>query len=159
MLAPEVPTGMDRAQQQSETHEDQKIRVLCVEDDEATASFYRISLNLEPDMQHVGNRSSTEGLLEAVRAARPTVVLLDFRIHGSDSLAALSELRAQFPTLVVIVVSGMDDPKVVDEAFARGASAFFLKGIDLERLPQTIRRAAAGERFNSRPEPRGLREL
>lgn len=129
---------------------DTKIRVLCVEDHEATASFYRLALGLEADIEHVGNRESTVGLVEAVRAARPDVVLLDLRIPGCDSLAALSELRASHPALVIMVVSGLDDPRVVDEAFARGASAFFLKSFDIDELPKAIRRAAAGERVDTR---------
>ena len=131
----------------------EKIRVLCVDDHEATTSFYRLALDLEPDMEFVGSRRSTEGLLQAVEATRPSVLLLDLLIPGCDSLQALAEIRSHFPSLVILVASGLDEGDVVEEVFRRGGSGFFLKSLDLSDLVTMIRRAAAGERVNTGPTP------
>ena len=126
-----------------------KIRVFCVEDDEATARLYRLTLDVEADMEFVGSRPSTEGLLQELEAVQPSVLVLDLLIPGCDTLEALAEIRAGFPALPVLVVSGLDEGDVVEEAFRRGASGFFLKTMDLTDLTSAIRRTAAGERVNT----------
>lgn len=119
------------------------IRVLCVDDHEDTAHYYRIALKLEPDMTCVGIAATTEGLLELVEQARPTVVLLDLVIPGCDSLTALSSLRASFPDLVIVVNTGLQDPELVAEARKRGANAFHVKALELQDTFASIREAAA----------------
>jgi DNA-binding NarL/FixJ family response regulator len=134
----------------------ERIRVFCVDDHEETSGFYRIALEFESDMKLVGSLPSTEGLLLAVEATRPSVLLLDLVIPGCDALAALEKLRARFPDLVILVVSGLEESDVVAEAFRRGASGFFLKTMDLRGLTSVIRRAAAGERVNTGPKTRSV---
>ena len=127
-----------------------KIRVFCVDDDESTVAYYRIAFSIEPDMELVGSSPSTKGLLEAVAAARPTVVLLDLLIPGYDSLEALEELHARWPDLAILIVSGLESDEKVREAFERGARGFFLKATDPTELTAVIRRTAAGERVDTR---------
>ena len=129
----------------------EKIRVFCVDDDKAATSFYQLAFSFELDMEFVGSRTSTEGLLKAVEAAQPSILLLDLLMPGCDTLATLSELRACFPSLMVLVVSGLDEGDVVTEAFRRGASGFSLKTMDFSDLTSVIRRTAAGELVNAGP--------
>ena len=131
----------------------EKIRVFCVDDDKAATSFYQLAFSFEPDMEFVGSRASTEDLLKAVEAAQPSILLLDLLIPGCDTLATLSELRARFPNVMVLVVSGLDDEDVVNEIFRRGASGFSLKTMDFSDLTAVIRRTAAGERVHADPRP------
>lgn len=119
------------------------IRVLCVDDHEDTAHYYRVALRLEPDMECVGLAASTEGLLELVEQTQPTVVLLDLVIPGCDSLAALSDLRARFPDLVIVVNTGLQVPELVVQARERGANAFHVKGLELWDTVLAIRSAVA----------------
>src|SRR5262245_4773456 len=96
------------------TVSESKIRVFCVEDDPATSRYYQLALRDEPDLEFVGAQESTDGLLEKVDSLRPHVALLDLLIPGCEPLDTLSELRARHPELVVVVVSGLDDPRVVE---------------------------------------------
>jgi hypothetical protein len=45
--------------------------VFCVDDRDAASIFYRLALDLEAVMEFGGGRAATEGLLQAVEAARP----------------------------------------------------------------------------------------
>lgn len=118
------------------------IRVLCVEDHEDTAQYYRVALGLEPDMECVGLAATTAGLVELVERLRPTLVLLDMLIPGCDSLAALGELRARFPELVIVVCTGLQQPELVQAAHDRGANGFHVKGLELQDTITVIRTAA-----------------
>lgn len=130
-----------------------RIRIFCVDDHEATTTLYALALSFEPDMEFVGSRTSTAGLVQALAAARASVLMLDLLIPGCDSLEALSDVRAHFPSLIVIVASGLDEGEVVEAAFRRGASGFYLKTMDFTDLTSMIRRAASGERINTGPNP------
>jgi DNA-binding NarL/FixJ family response regulator len=129
------------------------IRVFSIDDDEPTSNLYRVAVGFEPDMEFAGSCTTTAGMIQAVEAARPSILLLDLMMPGCDTLAALRELRARFPTLIVLVVSGLDEASIVTEAFLRGASGFFLKTVDLASVISAIRRAVAGERVNTGPKP------
>lgn len=122
------------------------IRVLCVEDDEATAAFYRAALGFEPDLECVATLPGSERLSEEVERLRPHVVVLDLGIPGSDPLEALAEVTARHPQVGVLVASGYDDPETIEQAFARGARGFAVKTADLHDVVDAIRRVGRGER-------------
>ena len=122
------------------------IRVLCVDDDEATAAFYRIALGFEPDLECVATLPGAERLTEEVERLRPDVVVLDLGIPGTDPLEALSEVSARHQGVGVLVASGYDDPETIDQAFARGARGFAVKTADLNDMIDAIRRVGRGER-------------
>ena len=62
----------------------------------------------------------------------PRALVTDVRLGGSDDGPELvEELRAHFPQLRMIVVSGVHDPKVVQRARSAGANAFLEKGLSI----------------------------
>jgi DNA-binding NarL/FixJ family response regulator len=128
------------------TNMTEPIRVLCVEDDEATATFYRVALGFEPDLECVATLPGAERLAEEVERLRPDVVVLDLGIPGPDPLEVLSEVAARHPQVGVLVASGYDDPETIDQAFARGARGFAVKTSDLHDMIDAIRRVGRGER-------------
>lgn len=128
-----------------------KIRIFLVDDQEEANRFCQLMWSFEPDLELVGSRTTTDGLVEALAATRPSLLVLDLLIPGCDSLAALSEVRARFPSLVVLVASGLDDADIVKEVLRRGASGFFVKSLDLSDLTSLIRRAAGGESLSRSP--------
>jgi DNA-binding NarL/FixJ family response regulator len=122
------------------------LRVLCVDDDEATAAFYAAALGFEADLECVGTLDGTEKLLGEVARLAPDVVVLDIGLPGPDPLETLSELARRHPELGVLVASGFDDAATIDDAFARGARGFAVKTADLGDVIDAIRRVGNGER-------------
>jgi DNA-binding NarL/FixJ family response regulator len=121
------------------------IRVICVDDDSSTTELHRVVLGHQPDMECVGTRESTIGLVEEIGRAGANVLMPD-----SDPLSCIAEARTRYPGLVILVVSGMDDPSVVEETLARGADGYYLKTIDLREMIEAIRMAARGEVLDHR---------
>ena len=66
---------------------------------------------------------------------------------GLDGLRSLELLRERHPEVKTIVLSGSDDPAVVEASFARGAVAFIQKNIDPADLAAVIRQAIASKVF------------
>ena len=73
------------------------------------------------------------------------LVLLDLRMPGVRGFSGLMYLRAQYPSLPIIVVSANDDPAVIRRCMEFGASGFIPKTLGIDVLRQAIARVLQGE--------------
>ena len=90
------------------------------------------------------------GTLEQVLSvleAQPHIdlVLLDLHMPGNHGLAGLAAIRAQFPSVAVVVVSANDDPRVVRRALDHGAAGYLPKSAGMDDLRGAIRSVLACE--------------
>ena len=74
-------------------------------------------------------------------------VLLDLDMPGMDGLTGLALLRAEHPTVPIIVVSAAREPAIARRAYDLGASAYIDKSAPLEEIAATVRAVLAGEIF------------
>jgi len=83
----------------------------------------------------------------AALAAMPEIdlVLLDLHMPGNHGLAGLAAIRAQYPTVGVVVVSANDDPQVIRRALDHGAAGFIPKSAGLETLRDAITCVLGGQ--------------
>ncbi|MCA0977509.1 sigma-54 dependent transcriptional regulator [Qipengyuania flava] len=93
--------------------------------------------------------------LQAVDEKRPSLVLLDVWLHGSqmDGLEVLDAIKAREPELPVIIFSGHGNIDTAVSAVSRGAMDFIEKPFEAERLLLLVERATETEnlrRENSR---------
>jgi NarL family two-component system response regulator LiaR len=120
-------------------------RVLIVDDHGVVREGLRAYLELEPDIQVVGE--AKDGL-EAVRRAaelQPDVVLMDLVMPNMDGVDATSRIKEQQPaTHVIILTSFLDDERVVP-AIRAGATSYLLKDVAATDLARAIRGARAGQ--------------
>lgn len=75
------------------------------------------------------------------------LILLDLSIHGVTGFDGLIQIRARFPRLPIIVVSGMDDPQIVHEAIRYGAAGFVPKASGKALLTEAITEVIGGGVF------------
>lgn len=118
------------------------IRVLVVDDQAAVRRNLRVRLEMEPDLQVVGEAGTGGEALLLAQTLTPDVVLMDIAMPGLDGLAATTALRQMVPRSAVVVLSIHDDPQTRAEAEAAGAVAFVEKRGATDRLLAAIRRAA-----------------
>jgi DNA-binding NarL/FixJ family response regulator len=100
-------------------------------------------------LELVGETNEGRKALPLVAEAKPDVVLLDFRMPDMDGLAVLDRIRKHYPEVKVVMLSGSDDPELIQDALRRGASAFILKQIDPRDLPGAIRQAVEGTIYSA----------
>jgi DNA-binding NarL/FixJ family response regulator len=67
------------------------------------------------------------------------LVLLDLHMPGSHGLMGLATLRAEHPTVAVLMVSAHEDPAVVRRALAYGAAGFLSKSVDATQIREAVR--------------------
>jgi len=75
------------------------------------------------------------------------LLLLDLRLPGTGGLAMLEKLRADQPTLPIVVVSALEDPGTVRAALARGAMGFIPKSSSNEVMLNALRLVLSGGRY------------
>ncbi len=123
------------------------IRVLLVDDQALFCEGLRTLLDLQPDIEVVGEANNGREAIECVARAAPDVVLMDMQMPVLDGVAATRDIRAHHPNTRVIVLTTFDDDEYVFEALRAGAVGYLLKDVASDRLAEAIRCAARGESF------------
>jgi len=106
--------------------------ILLVEDDPGQARLVTKALaRAGYDISHVPDAA---GCLEQVRRQPPSLLLLDRGLPDGDGLDLLRTLRAEFPQICVIMLTGTDDAAVAVDAMRIGAADYIVKRPDLSHL-------------------------
>jgi DNA-binding NarL/FixJ family response regulator len=121
------------------------IKVLLVDDQTLIRQGIRLLLEIEPDIQVVGQAGNGRAAIEQVEALHPDVVLMDVRMPEMDGVAATRELSAHHPEVKVIILTTFEDDETVFEGLKAGARGYLLKDISSEEMAQAVRKVAAGE--------------
>ncbi|TXS14404.1 DNA-binding response regulator [Streptomyces sp. adm13(2018)] len=123
---------------------DRRVRVLLVDDHQVVRRGLRTFLEVQDDIEVVGEASDgAEGVARA-EELRPDVVLMDVKMPGTDGIEALKRLRALDNPAKVLVVTSFTEQRTVVPALRAGASGYVYKDIDPEALAGAIRSVHAG---------------
>jgi two-component system, NarL family, response regulator LiaR len=121
-----------------------RIRVLLVDDHAVVREGLRAFLQLQPDIEVVGEADGGETALAVAARVQPDVVLMDLLMPDGGGIAAIRELRAAQPQARVLVLSSYVDDAQVFSAIQAGAGGYQLKDIQPEALADAIRDVHAG---------------
>lgn len=136
------------------------VRVVVVDDHEVIRdSFIRLFEGM-PGFKVVADLPNADHVDVACQQLNPELVLLDVCTDGGSSgLKAAERLRAQYPELAIVVMSGFDEITYAARAKQAGADAFVSKDNSMEFFAEVINEVlAGGEHFpesRSLPMPRG----
>jgi DNA-binding NarL/FixJ family response regulator len=120
------------------------IRVLLVDDHQVVRRGLRTFLEVQDDIEVVGEAADgAEGVARA-EELRPDVVLMDIRMPGMDGVEALRGLRALDNPARVLVVTSFTEQRTVVPALRAGAAGYVYKDIDPDALAGAIRSVHAG---------------
>ncbi len=85
---------------------------------------------------------SARGVLD--KQARFDLVLLDLSMPGTRGLDGLIELRTRYPKLPIVVVSALEDPRIIHEVMQCGAAGFISKSTRGSELGRALEEVMAG---------------
>ncbi|WP_184739282.1 response regulator transcription factor [Streptomyces netropsis] len=125
------------------------IRVLLADDETMIRAGVRAILAADPGIDVVAEAADGREAVEAVRAHRPDVALLDIRMPRLDGLAACEEIRRTTPGTAVAVLTTFSEDAYVSRALGGGATGFLLKSGDPYELMAGVRAVADGGAYLS----------
>ncbi|MBD2525258.1 response regulator transcription factor [Nostoc sp. FACHB-133] len=120
------------------------IKVLLVDDQGLIRQGLRALLELEADLEIVGEAENGEQAINLVAEFQPDVVLLDIRMPIMDGVAATKEIQKRFPKTKILVLTTFDDDEYVSAALKNGAMGYLLKDTPSEELAVAIRAVYKG---------------
>jgi DNA-binding NarL/FixJ family response regulator len=122
------------------------IRVVLVDDQQLVRTGFRLILEMEPDIDVVGEADDGRQGVELARSLRPDVVLMDIRMPEMDGVEATRLLAApQVGGPRVLILTTYDADEYVVEGLRAGASGFLLKDAPPQQLVDAVRVISAGE--------------
>jgi two-component system nitrate/nitrite response regulator NarL len=121
-----------------------QIQVFLADDHGLMLQAVRLALEPHPEIEIVGEARSGSEVLPRVAETRPDIVLLDIRMPGLDGLQVLDRLQKLYPETKVVMLSGVDEPGLAEEALRRGAKAFLGKGIDPADVAPVLHQVSEG---------------
>jgi DNA-binding NarL/FixJ family response regulator len=123
-----------------------KIRVLIADDQIMVRQGFTVLLNIEPDIEVVGQAVDGQDAVAKVAELAPDVVLMDIRMPVLDGIEATRRITDPAGTAVkVLVLTTFDLDEYVYEALRAGASGFLLKDASAQELAHAVRVVAAGD--------------
>jgi DNA-binding NarL/FixJ family response regulator len=121
------------------------IRVLVVDDHPVVRSGLVGMLDIEDDLEVVGEAADGEEALLRVAALAPDVVLMDLRMPRLDGAGATARIVAEHPASRVLVLTTYDTDADIVRAVEAGATGYLLKDTPRAQLVDAVRAAARGE--------------
>ncbi|HSM70347.1 MAG TPA: response regulator [Anaerolineales bacterium] len=118
-----------------------KIRVLIVDDVSETRENVKKLLQFENDVEVIGIARTGKDAIQTSQELNPDVVLMDINMPDMDGIAATEAIRANQPSVQVIILSVQNDQNYMRRAMLAGARDFLTKPPMGDELISAIRRA------------------
>jgi DNA-binding NarL/FixJ family response regulator len=118
--------------------EDMPIKVALVEDDEGIRSSLASLIRRAPALRLAGDYPDAETALKEIPRHPPDVVLMDINLPGLNGVECVRQLKAQIPSLQVLMLTVYDDSDSLFNSLKAGASGYLLKRTASARLLEAI---------------------
>jgi DNA-binding NarL/FixJ family response regulator len=126
-----------------------QITVLLADDHMLVRQGLRMLLELEKDLQIVGEAEDGRQAVALVKKLRPAVVLMDIAMPLLNGLEATRQIRKDFPDTKVLILSAHSHAAFVKQVTDLGAAGFLLKHTSSAVLATAIREVHKGNTFYS----------
>ena len=119
-----------------------KTRILIVDDHTVYRSTLRTMINMQHDMEVVGEAENGLCAIAEARRVLPDIILMDAKMPIMNGVEASRLILAERPGIKILALTIYADDKFKADMMRAGVSAYILKGEDFVELCDTIRRAA-----------------
>lgn len=123
------------------------IRVVVADDHALFRQGLVALLSALSEFEIVGEAENGQEALVLAGRLAPDVVLMDLRMPVLDGVQATRRLRAELPSIHVVVLTTFDDDESIFESIRAGALGYLLKDVSSAALSEALRLAASGQSF------------
>lgn len=122
-----------------------KTRVIIADDHTVVRQGLRTFLEVQDDIEVVGEAADGEEAVALVQTLLPDVVVMDLVMPRLDGIEAIRRIRENAPSTRVIVLTSFAEDEKVFAAVRAGAAGYLLKDIRPHELAEAIRTVGRGE--------------
>ncbi|HEU4849212.1 MAG TPA: response regulator transcription factor [Terrimesophilobacter sp.] len=122
-----------------------KARVVIVDGHTLFRRGVRNILDLESDLEVVGEAGNGREALAVVEELTPDVILMDLGLPAPNGIETTQRIKRELPSTGIIVLAPSEDEDALFESIKAGAAAFILKDVGPDDLVTIIRRVVNGE--------------
>ena len=130
--------------------------VLMADDNEVVRREFKNRLELEDDLEVVGEAKDGHQAVAMVNNLRPNVVLMDVAMPLLNGLQATCQILKAVPTTKVLMLSAHSDEAYIAEAVNSGAMGYLIKHSSADNVCTAIREVYKGNTFFSPSIPKHL---
>lgn len=123
----------------------EKISIVLVDDHAIVRQGLRTYLELQSDIEVVGEASDGNEALQVVRETLPDIVLMDLVMPNADGVEATRAVTAASPSTRVIVLTSFSEDEKVFASIKAGAQGYLMKDVLPQDLVKAIRTVYRGE--------------
>lgn len=123
----------------------EKIRVVVAEDEAMTRELLARLIDMEADIEVVGQACNGKQAVSLCRKLMPDVLLTDIRMPDLNGIEATKLIKTEIPSIQVVILTIHHDDGNVFEAIKAGARGYVLKESPPEQTVAAIRAVARGE--------------
>ncbi|WP_103106152.1 response regulator [Brevibacillus reuszeri] len=129
----------------TETTKPKNIRVVLVDDQTMIRQGLGYVIQMQPDMEVIGEASDGDEAIKLVGVLSPDVVLMDVQMPNKSGIDATREIMRLHPSIKVLILTTFDNHNYVVDGIRAGAVGYMLKDADSQEMLDLIRRAYQGE--------------
>lgn len=122
-----------------------KIKVLVVDDIQATRDNIRKLLEFHPEITLAGEASSAEEAISKAKSVQPDIILMDINMPGMDGINATGVISAEVPGASIIIMSVQGEQEYLRKAMLAGAKDYLTKPFSGDELLNAIKQVYANE--------------
>lgn len=123
----------------------EKIKLLIVDDHQMVRLGLSSFMNIQPDIEVVGEAADGESGYLKARSLKPDVILMDLVMDRLDGIGATQKILAENPAQKILILTSFLDDEKVFPALAAGAKGYILKTSQAAEIAGAIRKVASGE--------------
>jgi two-component system NarL family response regulator len=123
------------------------IRIAIADDHPIVGEGLTAILECEPEMAVIARVRDGREAVELFRRERPDVMLIDLRMPELDGVGAITQIRAEFPTANLLVLTTSDRDEDIYQSLRAGARGYLLKGAPPAELVAAVRTVYHGQRY------------
>jgi DNA-binding NarL/FixJ family response regulator len=133
-----------------------RITVLLADDNGVVRKEFRKILELEDDLEVVGEAKNGLEAVAMVKKLRPTLVLMDVTMPLLNGLQATCQILKSVPATKVLMLSAHSDEAYIVEAVNSGAMGYLIKQTSSDNVCTAVREVHNGNTFFSPSIPKHL---
>ena len=118
--------------------ENQKIKLMLVEDHVLTRIGLKVSLEKYPNLEIIAETANGKEAIELAKDKKPDLVIMDIGLVELDGIEATKKIKETNPNIKVIMLTSHESEREIMASLASGADGYCLKDTPPEQLVQAI---------------------